>query len=218
MSRGNGRMPIFLDDTDYRRFVFLLGDVLEELEVECSNYCAMPNHYHAILRPAKDNLSEAVRRLNGTYASWWNWRHGRVGHVFQGRFKGQIVQEEGYLVVLNRYLAQNPVRAKLVEHPEEWEWSSYGATVGLRPVPPFLTIDPVLAPFGDGDQRVLQMRYAQHVGANGDDGRPLEDRIRSNEKILGDAEFKRCVNSGGDADNKTIVSDLVAHRPLDDTW
>jgi putative transposase len=215
MSRGNGRMTIFLDDTDYRRFVFLLGDVLEELEIECWNYCLMPTHYHAVLRPTKANLSEALRRLNGTYASWWNWRHGRVGHVFQGRFKDQIVQEEGYLLALNRYVARNPVRAKLVDLPEQWAWSSYSATIALKPVPPFLMIDPVLAPFGDGDQHVLQMRYAQHVGADGDDGRPLEDRIRSNERILGDAEFKRSFQIGEHGDNETVASSLVSDQISD---
>ena len=134
MARGNGRMSIFLDDVDYRQFVYLLGDVVESLEIECLNYCVMPNHYHATLRPTLPNLSEGVRLINSRYAQWWNRRHERVGHVFQGRFKDQIVQQEGYLQALCRYIALNPVRAGLVDSPDNWEWSSYAATTGLRPV------------------------------------------------------------------------------------
>lgn len=118
MARGNGRMRIFLHDMDYRKFIDVLGDVVEESEIECWNYCVMPNHYHATFRPTRPNLSEAIRRINSVYAQWWNKRHERVGHVFQGRFKDQIVQREGYLLALCRYVAMNPVRAGLSECPE----------------------------------------------------------------------------------------------------
>ena len=144
VSRGNGKMTIFLDDTDYRWFSYLLGDVLERFGVECWHYCLMPNHYHATLRPTAANLSEAVRHLNSRYAQWWNKRYKRVGHVFQGRFKDQVVQEEGYLLTLGRYIARNPVKAKLAANPEDWEWSSYSATAGLRPPPSFLFPEAVL--------------------------------------------------------------------------
>ena len=94
----------------------------------------MPNHYHATLQPSQPNLSEALRRLNSVYARWWNERHQRVGHVFQGRFKDQIVDRDSYLLTLSRYVVMNPVRAGLVERPEDWRWSSYRATAGLESV------------------------------------------------------------------------------------
>lgn len=191
MARGNGRMRIFLDDADYKQFVHVLGDVTEDLDIECWNYCVMPNHYHATLRPTLPNLSEALRRVNSIYAQWWNRRHGRVGHVFQGRFKDQIVQREGYLLALCRYVALNPVRARLVERPEHWEWSSYAATVGLRPSPSFLALTAVLHQFGEGERPILQARFAGHVLGNPDEGCCTEDRIRSSERILGDRAFKR---------------------------
>ncbi len=137
MARGNGRMRIFLDDLDYTKFVHLLADVLERFEVECWHYCLMPNHYHLTLRASRPNLSETVRHLNGTYGTWWNRRHDRVGHVFQGRFKDQIVQRQDYLLTLGRYIVLNPVRAGLVTRPEQWQWSSYAGTVGLAPAPAF---------------------------------------------------------------------------------
>jgi putative transposase len=185
-------MQIFMDDLDYTRFVYLLGDVADEFGLECWNYCLMPNHYHATFRPSRPNLSEAMRRLNSVYAQWWNRRHERVGHVFQGRFKDQIVQREGYLLVLCRYVALNPVRANLTARPEDWPWSSYAATVGLRSLPPFHAASSVLQQFGDDDERVLQARFANFVLSLDEDGCP-DDRIRSNERVLGSREFKRTI-------------------------
>ncbi len=190
MARGNGRMTIFLDDTDYRWFGHLLGDVVEEHALQCFSYCLMPNHYHLTLCPTKANLSEAIRCLNGVYAQWWNKRHSRVGHVFQGRFKDQIVQREGYLRSLCRYVALNPVRAGLAGLPEEWPWSSYGATVGLRPPIPFVAMESVLAQFGEEDSAALQQRFAAYVIAGQGDDECTEDRIRSNERTLGNSAFK----------------------------
>ena len=193
MARGNGRMQIFLDDVDYRKFEYLLGDILEEFQIKCWNYCVMPNHYHATLCPTLPNLSDALRRLNGVYAQWWNWRHSRVGHVFQGRFKDQIVQEQTYLLALCRYVAMNPVRANLVEQPDKWPWSSYAGLVGLRPAAAFVDIDLTLRHFGEGDTRILRTRFADFVTMNTDQG--TDARIRSNERILGDRSFKNALRT-----------------------
>ena len=208
MARGNGRMSIFLDDTDYRQFVHLLGDVVEDLEIHCWNYCVMPNHFHATLCPTLPNLSEALRRINGRYAQWWNRRHGRVGHVFQGRFKDQIVQREGYLAALCRYVAMNPVRAGLVTRPEDWEWSSYAATTGLRPSPSFLAVAQVLGQFGDGELPDLQQRFVTHVLGSSPEETCTDDRIRSNESIVGDSEFKRSLRpeAGESSDVKSAAT------------
>ena len=192
MARGNGRMTIFLDDADYRQFVYLLGEISEEYRLECWNYCVMPNHYHATLCPTRPNLSAAIRKLNGAYAQWWNRRHGRVGHVFQGRFKDQIVQREGYLLALFRYVAMNPVRAQLCDQPEKWAWSSYAAIVGIREAPAFLAVTATLRQFGEDDSRILRARFAGFVLAAPDDAAAV-DRIRSNERILGERGFKEAV-------------------------
>jgi hypothetical protein len=152
----------------------------------------MPNHYHATLQPSRADLSEAIRRLNGVYAQWWNRRHGRVGHVFQGRYKDQIVQREGYLLTLSRYVVMNPVRAQLVVHPEDWRWSSYRATVGLSAAPPFLHTSSTLRLFGGGADAILQARFAEYV-TGGEADEPTIDRIRSNERIVGDRAFKNLI-------------------------
>jgi REP element-mobilizing transposase RayT len=207
MSRGNGKMCIFLDDDDYRQFVNVLGDVVEECRIECWNYCVMPNHYHLTLQPSAENLSAAVQRLNSVYAQWWNWRHKRVGHVFQGRFKDQIVQQEGYLLALTRYVAMNPVRAGLVVSPDAWPWSSYRATVGLGTPPSFLAVASTLRLFGNEDQRMLQERFAEHVTSIPEDHGTVQ-RIRSRELILGDRAFKKLVSLhvAGEAEDQESVA------------
>ena len=201
MSRGNGRMDIFLDPVDYRQFVYLLGDVVERFGIRCWNYCVMPNHYHATLQPSRPNLSDAMRVLNGRYGLWWNKRYSRVGHVYQGRFKPQIVQRETYLLELSRYVVNNPVRAQLVRRPEDWLWSSYRATVGLASAPPFLAYGATLSLFGQGDEPTLRARFIEHV-LRGPSDEGQAERIRSNERILGNREFKILVGRVMDEDNE----------------
>jgi putative transposase len=190
-------MCIFLDDGDYRQFVHLLGLVCEEYAIECWSYCLMPNHYHAALRPQRPNISAAMQRLNGEYAMWWNGKHGKVGHTFQGRFKDQTVQRERYLLALLRYITLNPVRAGLVSRPEEWDWGSYRALAGLAPAPPFLCVSNALAIFDTSTPAASHEEFMKHV-LRGD--AELEDRIRSNERILGDAVFKKAIRGEADGD------------------
>ena len=82
-----------------------------------------------------------MRQLNGVYTQRFNRQHGRVGHVFQGRYKAIIVQKESHLLELARYVVLNPVRARMVRRPAEWPWSSYRATAGLSDAPLWLTTD-----------------------------------------------------------------------------
>jgi putative transposase len=131
-ARGNNRADTFLDDLDRLRFLEILAEVVSEFELDSWLYCLMSNHYHLVVRTRQPNLSLAVAYLNGTYARWWNKRHRRVGHMFQGRFKGQVVETGVYLVRLCRYVLLNPVRRNLCAHPADWPWSSYHALAGTR--------------------------------------------------------------------------------------
>lgn len=182
-------MKIFLDDRDYRVFLFCLNEVVDEYDLECWNYCLMPNHYHLSVCPRRANFSNAIRRLNSEYAKGWNRRHQRVGHVFQGRFKDQIVQNSGYVFALSRYVALNPVRAELVSTPGEWPWASYPALAGLTEPQPFLLAAPTLNMFGRGDIDAQRRSFSEFVLAPSRDDTVYE-RLRSNERIIGDRAFK----------------------------
>ena len=129
-SRGDHREKIFLDDADRRTFLDLLGKEVLQQGWLCYAYCLMDNHYHVLIETAEPNLVRGMRRLNGVYTQSFNRRHGRVGHVFQGRYKAIVVDKENYLLELCRYIVLNPVRAKIVKSAEKWPWSSYRATAG----------------------------------------------------------------------------------------
>ncbi len=159
-ARGVRRTSIFLDDVDRHRFLTLLADVVQRYALRCHAYCEMTNHYHLAVTTIDANLSRAVQQLNGDYAQWWNWRHERVGHVFQARFNAQIVQDDAYLVNVCRYIVLNPVRAGMVRSPEQWPWSSFSAMTGLASLPPFLDCNrlfEVVAP-GDPTEGAKQFR------------------------------------------------------------
>jgi hypothetical protein len=122
---------------------------------------------------------------SGPAIDLFNRRHGRVGHLFQGRYKAILVERESHLLELVRYVVLNPVRAGACASPEEWRWSSYRATAGLEPAPSFLDVDTVLAPFGRARGRA-QERYRAYV-AEGLGAAPFGD-LRGG-VVLGGEDF-----------------------------
>jgi hypothetical protein len=133
----------------------------------------MENHYHLLIETPEGNLSKGMRELNGVYTQWFNQRHNRVGHLFQGRYKAILVEKDRHLLSLCRYVVLNPVRSGLVRRSEEWKWSSYGATIGVAQRLPFLTIDWILSQF-DGRERVAIKRYKKFVSEGIDKRSPWE--------------------------------------------
>jgi putative transposase len=144
-SRGNERRPIFRGDRDRRTFLTLLEQAAKRFRWSVTAYVLMTNHFHLVIQTPDPNLSRGMQWLNGTYAAWFNHRHQRVGHLFQGRFHAFLVEKEAYFAELLRYVALNPVRAKMVERPEDYRWSSYRATAGLETVPAWLDVASALA-------------------------------------------------------------------------
>jgi hypothetical protein len=121
----------------------------------------MDNHYHLLIETPDGNLSLGMRQLNGVYTQLFNKRHQRTGHLFQGRYKSILIQKDSHLLEVCRYVVLNPVRARMVERPEAWKWSSYRATSGREP-PPCLTTDWVLGQFSRKRAKAEQ-EYRQFV-------------------------------------------------------
>jgi REP element-mobilizing transposase RayT len=147
-SRGNARDNIFTDDRDRHRFLEILSDSVKRHMWVCHAYCLMTNHYHLIIETPAAGLARGMQLLNGVYTQWFNHRHNRVGHLFQGRYKAILVEKESYLLELVRYVAMNPVRAGMVQTAADWPWSSYLATAGQVAIPDFLIVDWILSQLG----------------------------------------------------------------------
>lgn len=147
-SRGNRGQDIFRADRDHDLFLALLTAVIVRCVWSCHGYCLMPNHYHLVVQTPNADLSLGMQRLNGEYAHYFNYVHDKRGHLFQGRFHAVLVESDWHFAELSRYLALNPVRAGLVEAPEEWRWSSYRAMADGTASPPLLRPESVFAFFG----------------------------------------------------------------------
>ena len=163
-SRGNARAKFFVDDTDQRTFLDVLGFVVKRFNWHCHAYCLMGNHYHLLLETPDANLSRGMRQLNGIYTQKFNWKHHRSGHLLQGRYKAILVDKDEYLLELARYMLLNPVRTGMADSPEGYAWSSYRATIGRAAAPEFLTTDWLLARF-DEKKRRAQRQFAAFVKA-----------------------------------------------------
>lgn len=124
MLRGVNRDAIFLEDADCERFLQALAEVKEASGCRVLAYCLMHNHVHLVLRAGDEPIGAIVKRLGVRYAGWFNHKYGRVGHLFQDRFKSLPVDDDAYLVTLLRYVWNNPVAAGLVAVPEDYRWSS----------------------------------------------------------------------------------------------
>ena len=124
-SRGNARQNIFKTKRDYIEFLNILTENFKRYNWECYAYCLMSNHYHLLIKTLDPNLSQGMRQINGVYTQKFNFLHKTVGHVFQGRYKAILVDEEKYFYELIRYIVLNPVRAKLVKSPDNFLWSSH---------------------------------------------------------------------------------------------
>lgn len=147
-SRGNRREDIYLDDEDRKAWLMVLGKVCERFNWVVHAYCQMSNHYHIIVETIDGNLSRGMRQLNGYYTQLFNRKHKLVGHLYQGRFKAILVQKESHLLELSRYVVLNPVRAGMVQYPEDWHWSSYKAVITGSDVEKRLDGDWLLSQFG----------------------------------------------------------------------
>lgn len=161
-SRGNAQADIFEDDRDRVMFLKIVGQVVKRFNWFCHAYCLMGNHYHLLIETPEGNLSSGMRQLNGVYTQAFNRAHHRDGHVFKGRFKAILVEKESHLLELCRYVVLNPVRAGMVERPEQYRWSSYLPTLGKSVQPEFLTIEWLLGNF-PGSLPESRRKYRQFV-------------------------------------------------------
>ena len=132
MSRGNRRSAIFGEERDYLDFLWTLSRVREKYPFIIHSICLMTNHFHMCLETMEDEVWVIMQKVLGTYAREYNYRNGLTGHLFEGRYTAQIIQEEPYFLEVSRYIHLNPVKAQMVRSPIDYEYSSYRLFVPER--------------------------------------------------------------------------------------
>lgn len=195
LNRGNNRAEVFAGEGDHEAFLEALDRARERYPFRLYGYCLMTDHFHLLLRPEPgQSVSRILQSVSVAHTWRYHKQHGSVGHVWQGRFKSPVVQDDGHLLVVLRYIEANPVRAGLVASAGDYRWSSFGAHGHGRP-DPLLSPLPELAALGRTPAE-QQARWRRRVEAA---QRPQEllavrDSLRSG-KPLGDNDWVQSMAS-----------------------
>ena len=169
-ARGNERRAIFRDDEDRQEYLETLAECVERFTLLVHIYCLMPNHYHLVVETPRANLSKALGWLQTTYSVRFNRRHGRVGHLFQGRFKAHLVEADSYATRLQMYVHLNPVRPPrkdaIIPRDQRgklraYRWSSHRAYLGLSETPDWLSLS--WLSYWGRQRATAQQRYGQEI-------------------------------------------------------
>ena len=211
-SRGNGRNKIYLNDKDYNTFLTVFSDVIKRYNWICYAYCLMPNHYHLLIETPEANLSRGMRQLNGVYTQKFNYFNKSVGHVFQGRFKAILVEKNKYIGELIRYIALNPVKARIVKTPGQYKWSSHNEIIGKKKPTVCVDVKSTLKLFHQNNIRAKK-EYLDFINERSKDD--VWDDLKSG-VILGTIKFVEKIScylkKQGDA-IEIPRKERLAHRP-----
>jgi putative transposase len=240
-ARGNERRALFRDERDRTHFLELLGEMVERFSVGLHSFVLMDNHYHLIVKLKDSNLSRALQWLNLSYSAWFNRRHDRSGHLFQGRFKSILFSAPASALEVSRYVHLNPVRvgrlglgkpqrsamrAGVAPRPSpqqvqerigrlrSYKWSSYRAYVGLGACPAWLDCGAIMG-LNQGTQTQQRQHYRHYVESavrEGLDTLGLWADLKES-VVLGSAQFVQSLREHlrGDGQEQRAASRLKEH-------
>lgn len=210
--RGNDRQDIFSDDKDRYRFYEILQKSCERFRHRIHAFCLMTNHVHLAVQVGEIPLSRIMQNVSLRYTQWFNWRHKKSGHVFQGRYKAVMVDADAYLLELAAYIHLNPVRARITDRPEKHRWSSHWAYLGKESLS-WLETGSILSQFS---MKVSEAhaKFAEFVGERVAEGRREEFHGEKNidSRIFGDDSFINVVLAKAESlpEQKPDVKSVVA--------
>jgi REP element-mobilizing transposase RayT len=208
--RGNARQEIFSAAADRLRFYELLADGVARFGYRVHAFCLMTNHVHLALQAGETPLSAGMQNLGLRYTQYLNARLRRVGHVFQGRFKAFLVDQDAYGLALVRYLHLNPVRAGMVREPAAYRWSSHRAYLGREGLA-WLSTDCVLGQFGE-TAGVARRRYARFIEeGRGEGHNEAFYGGKADPRVVGEEDFVRKVLKPARTPRPPRLFAIVAH-------
>lgn len=213
MLRGNAKQAVFQSDEEYSRFEDILAQGMEQYELVLHAYCWMKNHVHMALQVTEQPLSKLMQNLSQRYTHWFNKRYDRVGHLFQGRYKAILVQKDGYMTELIRYIHLNPVRAQIVKEPGQYSLSSHNAYAGRIKAPEWLNIEMGLSQFGrtESDARASYLHFMGQTTKN-EVLSQLRNGSSKDNQILGSHDFILDVLR---KNYETVFVDITVERLFD---
>lgn len=209
VQRGNNRLPCFLDDSDRLRYLQLLCEALLHTDCQLHAYVLMDHHVHLLVTPpAAGTIARLMQKLGRHYVGQFNARHRRTGTLWEGRYKSCLVDNESYVLHCHRYIDLNPVRARMIDNPTKFPWSSAAAHTGLRsdailtPHPGYTALGTTEAERGIAYQALLREALS-------DDELHAIRMYLQQQRALGHDAFKAMV----EAKTQRFAGTRPAHRP-----
>ena len=187
IARGNRQQPIFLDENDCERYLYLLRAYKKRFSFLLYAYVLMANHLHLLIEVEEIQLSRIMHDLQFRYTHKFNSRHKKDGHLFQGRYKAILCDRDTYLLELSAYIHLNPVRAGIVEYPREYRWSSYGTYI-TEGAESLVDENFLLSLFGK-EKFHARRAYGQFVKSRIREGHKKELYRVEDQRFLGDEQF-----------------------------
>ncbi|WP_077369471.1 transposase [Anaerosalibacter sp. Marseille-P3206] len=175
MNRGNRRSDIFKDEEDYQVYMTILEQAMEKYPYILYSYCLMTNHIHMQIETKNVEIWNIMRYINLLYTKYFNNKYNLVGHLFQGRYRAEIIESDSYNLQTSRYIHLNPVKAAMVESPIEYKWSSYGVYMG-EIKKDIVTDERILSYFKD-NSRELYKGYVESKLINHEIDREIEEKM-----------------------------------------
>lgn len=154
-NRGNRRSDIFRDEEDYQVYLIIMEQTMAKYPYILYTYCLMTNHIHIQLETKDIEIWHIMRYINLLYTKYFNNKYNYVGHLFQGRYNSELIENDAYNLQTSRYIHLNPVSAAMVGTPIEYEWSSYGVYMGKRESK-IITDEKILSYFKDGSRKLYK--------------------------------------------------------------
>ncbi|RAP56166.1 transposase [Oleiagrimonas sp. MCCC 1A03011] len=212
VQRGNNRLPCFLDDTDRRRYLTQLREALLGTDCALHAYVLMDNHVHMLVTPPRKGcIARMMQKLGRQYVGLFNARHGRTGSLWEGRYKSCLVDSEDYVLRCHRYIDLNPIRARMIDDPAAYRWSSCPAHCGTEDA--LLTPHPSYLALGRSPtERAHAYRTLLNEVLTEDDIREIRIYLQQ-QRALGRSDFQAMV----EAKTQHFARTRPAHRPRKNT-
>ncbi|MEW6698188.1 MAG: REP-associated tyrosine transposase [Bacillota bacterium] len=168
IQRGNERKNIFLDDRDKQKFLDTLASIKDKFNCKFYAYCLMNNHVHLVVDTNGSDISQIMKSLNVSYVLYFNRKYDRCGHLFQDRFKSEVIDNDQYLLEVTRYIHLNPVKANMVKNAAQYPWSSYLVYTGKEGYAPNIVDTSLVLKYFSDDYTKACKKYLEYVQRNTD--------------------------------------------------